>query len=114
MKISEETLKSILKSIDVEDLLKETKQEAGELAVLIATEAINRFGASGLHVAEEVFKSGKLPDWASPRIESEWLAFTQNATADGLEKSRAALAKIREIALQVGVEVIKAALFAAV
>jgi len=113
VKISDEALKNILKSIDFERLLDEAKAEAGELAVLVTTEAINRFGASGLHVAEEVFVKGELPDWASPRIESEWLAFMQNVQADGLEKSRAAIAKIREIAIQVGVEVLKASLFAA-
>jgi hypothetical protein len=112
--ISEETLKNILKSIDLKGLLDEAKKDAGELAVLITTEAINRFGVAGLHVAEEVFRKGELPDWASPRIESEWLAFKQNVQADGLEKSREAVAKIKEIAIKVGVEVLKAALIAAV
>ncbi len=114
MNISEETLKNILKSIDLKGLLDEAKKDAGELAVLITTEAINRFGVAGLHVAEEVFRKGELPDWASPRIESEWLAFKQNVQADGLEKSREAVAKIKEIAIKVGVEVLKAALIAAV
>ena len=113
MKISDETIKRILATVDFDRLLDEAKEEAGELAVLITTEAINRFGASGLHVAEEIFRKGELPDWASPRIESEWLAFKQNVQADGLEKSRAAIAKIREIAIQVGVEVLKASLLAA-
>lgn len=104
----------LLKSIDLSDLLKSTKDQAGSLAMLVVLEATGRFGSDGLEQAKKILETGKCPDWASARLDSEWLAFMQNAHADGLEQSRAALAKIQDTAFQISIEILKALLLAAI
>jgi hypothetical protein len=107
MKTKEEKISDLLESIDIEDIFRDLEKEAYELSVSLIKESIERFGAEGIKQAEQTFKSGKLPDWASPRLESDWMAFMQNVHADAMEKQKAMADKINEIAMKIGMEVLK-------
>jgi hypothetical protein len=107
VKTKEDKIKELISSINLEEMFKDLEEEARELFISALKEATDRFGAEGIRITREVFESGKLPDWASPRLESDWMAFMQNAHADALEKQRKATEKMSEIAMKIGLEVLK-------